>query len=85
MKHIGDITKVNGALIEPVHCVTFGSPCQNLSIAGNRKGLAGSESGLFTEAVRIIQEMRNATHGEFPYWFNIIRNDLDKAEESILK
>lgn len=58
MIHLGDCTKINGAEIEPVDVITFGSPCQNLSIAGNRKGLEGEESGLFIEAVRIIKEMR---------------------------
>lgn len=58
MKHLGDITQINGAEIEPVECITFGSPCQDLSIAGKRKGLDGERSGLFAEAVRIILEMR---------------------------
>lgn len=55
MKHLGDITKIHGDKIEPVDCITFGSPCQDLSIAGRRAGLAGKRSGLFMEAVRIIQ------------------------------
>lgn len=63
MAHLGDITKMNGAEIEPVDVITFGSPCQNLSIAGNGKGLAGQESSLFFEAIRVIQEMRCATNG----------------------
>lgn len=58
MKHLGDITKINAAEIEPVDCITFGSPCQDLSVAGKRKGLEGERSGLFMEAVRIIKEMR---------------------------
>lgn len=58
MKHLGDITKINGGETEPVWCITFGSPCQDLSIAGFRKGLSGERSGLFMEAVRIIKEMR---------------------------
>jgi DNA (cytosine-5)-methyltransferase 1 len=58
MKHLGDITKINGAEIEPVDIVTFGSPCQDLSVAGKRAGLAGERSGLFMEAIRIIREMR---------------------------
>lgn len=58
MKHLGDITKINGAEIEPVDCISFGSPCQDLSVAGLRKGLDGERSGLFMEAVRIIKEMR---------------------------
>jgi DNA (cytosine-5)-methyltransferase 1 len=61
VKHLGDITKINGAEINPVDIITFGSPCQDLSVAGNRKGLSGERSGLFMEAVRIIKEMRNAT------------------------
>jgi len=74
MAHLGDITKLNGAEIEPVDVITFGSPCQNLSIAGNRKGLEGEESSLFLEAVRIIKEMRKATHGKYPQiamWENV--------------
>ena len=74
MAHLGDITKMNGAEIEPVDIITFGSPCQNLSIAGNGKGLAGQESSLFFEAVRVIQEMRCATNGRFPQiviWENV--------------
>lgn len=58
MKHLGDITKINGAEIEPVHCIIGGSPCQDLSIAGKRAGLAGARSGLFMEQVRIVKEMR---------------------------
>ena len=74
MAHLGDITKMNGAKIEPVDVITFGSPCQNLSIAGNGKGLAGQESSLFFEAIRVIQEMRCATNGRFPQiviWENV--------------
>ena len=74
MKHLGDITKVNGAEIEPVDCITFGSPCQDLSIAGKRAGLAGERSGLFMEAVRIIKEMRGNTDGVYPtfaVWENV--------------
>lgn len=58
MKHLGDICKINGAGIEPVDCITGGSPCQDLSIAGKRAGLAGERSGLFMEQVRIVKEMR---------------------------
>ena len=58
MKHMGDITKINGAEIEPVDVVTGGSPCQDLSIAGKRVGLAGARSGLFMEQIRIVKEMR---------------------------
>lgn len=60
MIHLGDITKINGAEIEPVWCITGGSPCQDLSIAGKRAGLAGARSGLFMEQVRIVKEMREA-------------------------
>ena len=58
MQHLGDITKLNGATIEPVWCVTGGSPCQDLSIAGKRAGLAGARSGLFMEQFSVIKEMR---------------------------
>lgn len=58
MKHLGDITKLNGAEIPVVDIITGGSPCQNLSQAGNRKGLEGDESKLFFEQIRIIKEMR---------------------------
>lgn len=58
MKHLGDITKISGAEIEIVDVITGGSPCQDLSIAGKRAGLAGTRSGLFMEQVRIVKEMR---------------------------
>lgn len=58
MQHLGDITKLDGAAIEPVWCVTGGSPCQDLSIAGKRAGLAGARSGLFMQQIRVIKEMR---------------------------
>lgn len=58
MKHLGDIAKINGAEIEAVDVITGGSPCQDLSIAGKRAGLAGARSGLFMEQVRIVKEMR---------------------------
>lgn len=58
MKHVGDITKLNGAELEPVWCITGGSPCQDLSVAGERAGLAGARSGLFMEQVRLVKEMR---------------------------
>ena len=60
MKHYGDITKINGADVEPVDIITGGSPCQDLSVAGKRAGLAGERSGLFMEQIRIIKEMRAA-------------------------
>jgi len=68
MRHYGDVALMNGADIEPVDIITFGSPCQDLSIAGNRAGLTGERSGLFAEAIRIIDEMRAVTHGEYPAW-----------------
>lgn len=74
MKQLGDITKLNGAEIPPVDIISFGSPCQNLSVAGNGKGLAGDASRLFYEAVRIIYEMRGATNGKYPkyiIWENV--------------
>jgi DNA (cytosine-5)-methyltransferase 1 len=74
MKHLGDITQINGAEIEPVDIITFGSPCQDLSVAGKREGLAGARSGLFMEAVRIIRGMRAATGGKYPrfaVWENV--------------
>ena len=58
MKHLGDITKINGAEIEVVDVITGGSPCQDLSIAGKRAGLSGARSGLFMEQIRIVKEMR---------------------------
>lgn len=58
MKHLGDITKLNGAKIPPVDVITGGSPCQDLSLAGTRSGLAGERSGLFRDMVRVIKEMR---------------------------
>lgn len=60
MTHLGDTTQINGAFIEPVDCIIGGSPCQDLSIAGKRAGLAGARSGLYMEQVRIIKEMRDA-------------------------
>lgn len=82
MKHLGDVSKVSGAEIEPVDIITFGSPCQDMSIAGKRAGIKHKEngdeettrSGLFMEAVRIIKEMRVATNGEYPtfaVWENV--------------
>ena len=67
VKQLGDVAKINGAEIEPVDIITFGSPCQDLSVAGTRTGLSGQRSGLFMEAVRIIKEMReNATRTNQP-------------------
>jgi DNA (cytosine-5)-methyltransferase 1 len=64
----GDVRDVHGAHLQPVDCITFGSPCQDLSVAGKRAGLDGERSGLFFEAIRIIEEMRNATEHAFPRW-----------------
>ena len=74
VKHLGDIHRIHGGEIEPVDIITFGSPCTNLSIAGRREGLHGTESVLFFEAVRIVREMRCATHGRYPrfiVWENV--------------
>lgn len=74
MKHYGDVSKMNGADIEPVDIITFGSPCQDMSIAGRREGLDGSRSSLFYEAVRIVKEMRCKTNGRYPryiIWENV--------------
>lgn len=68
MKHYGDITAMDGGKVEPVDIITFGSPCQDMSVAGRRDGLDGSRSSLFYEAVRIIKEMRCATNGKYPRW-----------------
>lgn len=59
MIHVGDITKLHGAELDPVDCICGGSPCQDLSIAGKRAGLAGERSGLFMEQIRIIKEMHD--------------------------
>ena len=58
MKHLGDITKIDGGVIPVVDCIIGGSPCQDLSVAGKRAGLDGERSGLFMEQIRIIKEMR---------------------------
>lgn len=74
MKQLGDITKINGAEIEPVDIITLGSPCQDLSIAGKRAGLDGARSGLFKKAIQIVKEMRSATNGIYPrfiVWENV--------------
>lgn len=74
MKHYGDVSSLNGAELPPVNIITFGSPCQDMSIAGKRSGLDGSRSSLFYEAVRIIKEMRCATDGRYPrfaVWENV--------------
>ena len=74
MKHYGDVSRMDGRKIEPVDIITFGSPCQYMSIAGRREGLDGSRSRLFYEAVRIVKEMRCATDGRYPryiVWENV--------------
>lgn len=74
MKHYGDISKLSGAKLPPVDIITFGSPCQDMSIAGKRAGLGGSRSNLFYEALRVIDEMRNETNGRYPryiVWENV--------------
>ena len=74
MKHYGDVSKMNGRELEPVDIITFGSPCQDMSIAGKREGLTGNRSGLFYEAIRIIKEMREKTNGKYPryiVWENV--------------
>ena len=82
MKHLGSVTDVKGDEVEPVDVITFGSPCQDLSVAGKRAGLKHTEngdeettrSGLFMEAIRIIKEMRKATNGVYPrfaVWENV--------------
>lgn len=74
MKHLGDITKIHGGKIEPVDCITFGSPCQGLSMAGKRLGFDDDRSVLFLDAARIIKEMRTATNGMYPtfaVWENV--------------
>lgn len=60
MIHVGDITRLDGAKLPPVDIICGGSPCQDLSVAGARAGLAGARSGLFMEQIRVIKEMRNA-------------------------
>lgn len=75
MKQLGDVTKIDGAAIEPVDVITFGSPCQDLSVAGKQTGIHdGKRSSLFFEAVRIIREMRGITNGKYPrfaVWENV--------------
>lgn len=74
MKHYGDISTLKGSELEPVDIITFGSPCQDMSVAGKREGLDGNRSSLFYEAIRIIKEMREATNGKYPrfiVWENV--------------
>ena len=79
VRHYGDVSKLNGAGLEPVDVITFGSPCQDMSLAGKRAGLDGTRSGLFFQAVRIIKEMR-AKYGRprFAVWENV-RGALNSA------
>lgn len=74
MEHFGDVSKLDGATLPPVDILTLGSPCQDLSIAGTRKGLQGSRSSLFYEAMRVVKEMRLKTNGNYPrfvVWENV--------------
>ena len=74
VKHYGDVSAISGAELSPVDIITFGSPCQDMSIAGKRDGLDGSRSSLFYEAIRIVKEMRCKTNGEKPrfiVWENV--------------
>lgn len=74
VEQVGDITNLTGYILEPVDIITLGSPCQGLSLAGFRKGLKDNRSGLFLEAIRIINEMREKTNGEYPkyaVWENV--------------
>lgn len=82
MRHYGDVSKINGEELPPVDIITFGSPCQDLSKAGKQKGIKNknmgdsetTQSGLFIEAIRIVYEMRKATHGRYPtfiVWENV--------------
>lgn len=74
MVQLGSITEIDGGKIPPVDIISFGSPCQDLSVAGKRKGIGGERSGLFREAIRIIYEMRCATNGLYPtfiIWENV--------------
>ena len=74
VKHLGDIKEIDGSKIEPVDIISFGSPCQDLSIAGKREGLEGKKSNLFYVAIRVIKEMRCKTNGKYPrylLWENV--------------
>lgn len=74
MKHLGDITKIDGRTAPWVDCIIGGSPCQDLSIAGKRAGLAGARSGLFMEQIRLVKEMREASGAAYPrfmVWENV--------------
>lgn len=74
VKHYGDVSALSGTELPPVDIITFGSPCQDMSIAGKRAGLDGSRSNLFYEAIRIVKEMRDKTNGKYPrfiVWENV--------------
>ena len=74
MIHYGDVSALSGADLPPVDIITFGSPCQDMSVAGRRAGLDGERSGLFHQAIRIIREMREKTNGKYPrycVWENV--------------
>ena len=74
VEHYGDVSALDGAELPPVDIITFGSPCQDMSIAGKREGLGGSRSNLFYQAVRIVKEMRCKTDGRYPrfvVWENV--------------
>lgn len=74
MRHLGDITKIDGHTAPWVDCIIGGSPCQDLSIAGKRAGLAGARSGLFMEQIRLVKEMREASGAAYPrfmVWENV--------------
>ena len=76
--HLGDINNIKGGNIKPVDIITFGSPCQDLSIAGQRDGLSGSKSNLFYEAIRVIKEMRENTNEKYPRIIIWEKKTLDK-------
>ena len=74
VKHYGDVSTISGDNLPPVDIITFGSPCQDMSVAGKRAGLNGSRSNLFYEAIRIVKEMRCKTNGKYPrfvVWENV--------------
>jgi DNA (cytosine-5)-methyltransferase 1 len=74
VKHLGDITKIDGHTAPWVDCIIGGSPCQDLSIAGKRAGLAGARSGLFMEQIRLVKEMSEASGAAYPrfmVWENV--------------
>ena len=68
MKHLGDITRIRGDAVPPVDVIIGGSPCQDLSVAGKRAGLAGERSGLYMEQIRIIKEMRSSVRADGYLW-----------------